>query len=49
MCMAHAMTPTLVEAVELLNEVSVARASQDHEFDVDAWFVQVRALLEKLK
>ena len=49
MCMAHAMTPTLVEAVELLNEVSVARARQDHEFDVDAWFVQVRALLEKLK
>ena len=49
MCMAHAMTPTLVEAVEMLNEVSVARARQDHEFDVDAWFVQVRALLEKLK
>ena len=48
MCMAHAMTPTLVEAVELLEDVSVARARQDHEFDVDAWFVQVRALLEKL-
>ena len=37
------------EAVELLEDVSVARARQDHEFDVDAWFVQVRALLEKLK
>ena len=49
MCMAHAMTPTLIEAVELLEDVSVARAKQDHEFDVDAWFVQVRALLEKLK
>ena len=49
MCMAHAMTPTLIEAVELLEDVSVARARQDHEFDVDAWFKQVRNLLEKLQ
>ena len=49
MCMAHAMTPTLIEAVELLEDVSVARAKQDHEFDVDAWYIKVRALLEKLK
>ena len=48
MCMAHAITPTLIEAVELLEDVSVARARQDHEFDVDAWYIKVRALLEKL-
>ena len=46
---AHNLMPTLLEAVELLETVSSARACQDHEFDVDAWFVQVRALLEKLK
>ena len=49
MCMAHALTPTLVEAVELLDNVSVARAKQDREFDVDAWFKQVRSLLGDLK
>ena len=47
--LAHNMMPTLLEAIDLLETVSSARACQDHEFDVDAWFVQVRALLEKLK
>ena len=47
--LAHNLMPTLLEAVELLETVSSARACQDHEFDVDAWFKQVRSLLEKLK
>ena len=46
---AHNLMSTLLEAVELLETVSSARACQDHEFDVDAWFKQVRSLLEKLK
>lgn len=41
--------PTLLEAVELLQEVRKARATQDHEFDVDAWHRKVKALLESLQ
>ena len=40
---------TLLEAVELLETVSSARACQDHEFDTDAWFKQVRRILKDLK
>lgn len=47
--LAHNLMPTLLEAVELLETVSSARACQDHEFDVDAWFKQVRSLLGDLK
>lgn len=43
------LMPTLLEAIDLLETVGSARACQDHEFDVDAWFKQVRSLLEKLK
>ena len=43
--LAHNLMPTLLEAVELLETVGSARACQDHEFDVDAWFKQVRSLL----
>ena len=46
---AHNLMPTLLEAVELLETVSSARACQDHEFDVDAWFKQVRSILGDLK
>ena len=47
--LAHNLMPTLLEAIDLLETVSSARACQDHEFDVDAWFVQVRRLLGDLK
>ena len=47
--LAHNLMPALLEAIDLLETVSSARACQDHEFDVDAWFQQVRSLLEKLK
>ena len=47
--LAHNLMPTLLEAAELLETVSSARACQDHEFDVDAWFKQVRSLLGNLK
>ena len=47
--LAHNMMPTLLEAIDLLETVSSARACQDHEFDVDAWFKQVRSLLGDLK
>ena len=47
--LAHNLMPTLLEAIDLLETVSSARACQDHEFDVDAWFKQMRSLLEKLK
>ena len=47
--LAHNLMPTLLEAVELLETVGSARACQDHEFDVDAWFKQVRSLLGNLK
>ena len=43
--LAHNLMPQLLEAVELLETVGSARACQDHEFDVDAWFNQVRSLL----
>ena len=47
--LAHNLMPTLLEAIDLLETVSSARACQDHEFDVDAWFKQVRSLLGNLK
>ena len=47
--LAHNLMPTLLEAIDLLETVSSARACQDHEFDVDAWFKQVRSLLGDLK
>ena len=47
--LAHNLMPTLLEAIDLLETVSSARACQDHEFDVDAWFRQVRSLLGDLK
>ena len=47
--LAHSLMPTLLEAIDLLETVSSARACQDHEFDVDAWFKQVRSLLGDLK
>lgn len=47
--LAHNLMPNLLEAIDLLETVSSARARQDHEFDVDAWFKQVRSLLEKFK
>ena len=47
--LAHNLMPTLLEAIDLLETVSSARACQDHEFDVDAWFKQVRRLLGDLK
>ena len=47
--LAHNLMPTLLEAIDLLETVSSARACQDHEFDVDAWFKRVRSFLEKLK
>lgn len=47
--LAHNLMPTLLEAVELLETVSSARACQDHEFDTDAWFRQVRRILKDLK
>ena len=47
--LAHNLMPTLLEAIDLLETVSSARACQDHEFDVDAWFKQVRSLMFKLK
>ena len=43
--LAHNLMPTLLEAIDLLETVGSARACQDHEFDVDAWFKQVRSLL----
>ena len=46
---AHNLMPTLLEAIDLLETVGSARACQDHEFDVDAWFKQVRSLMFKLK
>ena len=47
--LAHNLMPTLLEAIDLLETVGSARACQDHEFDVDAWFKQVRSLLGDLK
>ena len=47
--LSHSLMPTLLEAIDLLETVSSARACQDHEFDVDAWFRQVRSLLGDLK
>ena len=47
--LAHNLMPQLLEAIDLLETVSSARACQDHEFDVDAWFKQVRRLLGNLK
>ena len=47
--LSHNLMPTLLEAVELLETVSSARACQDHEFDTDAWFKRVRSLLGDLK
>lgn len=47
--LAHNLMPTLLEAIDLLETVGSARACQDHEFDVDAWFKQVRSLMYKLK
>ena len=47
--LANNLMPTLLEAIDLLETVSSARACQDHEFDVDAWFKQVRSLLGNLK
>ena len=47
--LAHNLMPQLLEAIDLLETVSSARACQDHEFDVDAWFKQVRSLLGDLK
>lgn len=47
--LAHNLMPTLLEAIDLLGTVSSSRACQDHEFDVDAWFKQVRSLLGDLK
>ena len=47
--LSHNLMPTLLEAIDLLETVSSARACQDHEFDVDAWFKQVRRLLGDLK
>ena len=47
--LAHNLMPQLFEAAELLEKVSSARACQDHEFDLDAWFKQVRSLLGNLK
>ena len=47
--LAHNLMPTLLEAIDLLETVSSARACQDHEFDVDAWFKQVRNLLGDIK
>lgn len=47
--LSHNLMPTLLEAIDLLETVSSARACQDHEFDVDAWFRQVRSLLGDLK
>ena len=47
--LSHNLMPTLLEAIDLLETVSSARACQDHEFDVDAWFKQVRSLLGDLK
>ena len=47
--LSHNLMPTLLEAIDLLETVSSARACQDHEFDVDAWFNQVRSLLGDLK
>lgn len=47
--LAHNLMPDLLEAIDLLETVSSARARQDHEFDVDAWFRQVRSLLGDLK
>lgn len=40
--------PLLLEAVGLLRKVRKARATQSHEFDVDAWHREIRELLEKL-
>ena len=47
--LAHNLMPTLLEAIDLLETVSSARACQDHEFDTDAWFKQVRRILGDLK
>ena len=47
--LANNLMPQLLEAVELLETVSSARACQDHEFDTDAWFKQVRRILKDLK
>lgn len=47
--LANNLMPQLLEAVDLLETVGSARACQDHEFDVDAWFKQVRSLLGDLK
>ena len=48
-CAAKSLAPPLLEAVDLLETVSSARACQDHEFDTDAWFKQVRRILKDLK
>ena len=47
--LAHNLMPQLLEAIDLLESVSSARAGQDHEVDVVAWFKQVRSLLGDLK
>ena len=46
MCMAHAMTPTLVEAVELLKEVGDVR---DMAELMNLWDHKIEPVLEELK
>lgn len=47
--LSHNLMPQLLEAVDLLETVSSARSRQDHEFDTDDWFRQVRRILKDLK